>query len=92
MTRLLETSFYLRLHGKPTQAHPQKGANLCLRTLTTITTVFIKPTTQWLYTEVRVKGMDIQGAEVFPLIGGLCCVGFMKQIGVTADVRRQRPK
>jgi hypothetical protein len=29
---------------------------------------------------------------VFPLIGGLCCVGFMKQIGVTADVRRQRPK
>jgi hypothetical protein len=34
--------------------------------------------------------VEIQGAEMLIVIGGLCCVGFMNLVGVVADPQRQR--
>jgi hypothetical protein len=34
--------------------------------------------------------VEIQGVEMLALVGGLCCVGFIKPSCVIAGVRRQR--
>jgi hypothetical protein len=48
---------------------------LCLKTLSM---------KQYMYTEVRPTCVEVTGVEMLTLIGSLCCVGFVKSIGVVA--------